>query len=382
MNNLFIKLEIKEKILNLLERNIYLKLDDIIVSLEFEKKDIIASIDYLLTNKYIEKTLKNNELYYKISFKTMQKKILVVDDEINILNLIKLSLKDKYNLTLVNSSKNALDKINREKFDLILLDIMMPDIDGLKLLKYIRSRPQISKTPIFLLSAKSQIEDKVNGLELGANDYITKPFSPKELLARIDRFIQMVDNFDVDINTKLPGKDTLLSEMKKIIIKKNEFHFDKLNNYYLFFLTFDYLNEYEKVYGYKRSDNVLRYFSRKILYVLQSFSSSFNLLIQSKRNQFVLLTNISNIDMLIEKIKIELEEVLFLIYDKKDNNYLSENKDIIVKYINFNKIRIPTIKYIITALKINKNDLEFTFNTLEHKSKVFLSKKINFYNEI
>ena len=88
-----------------------------------------------------------------------------------------------YDVDIVSNGKEALEKINNTIYDLIILDIMMPVMDGIQALKEIRKNN--IKTPVILLTAKSQVDDKVEGLDSGANDYLTKPFDKKELLARI-----------------------------------------------------------------------------------------------------------------------------------------------------------------------------------------------------
>ncbi len=110
-------------------------------------------------------------------------KILIVDDDSNICELIRLYLeKDKYDTVIANNGQQALSLVASEKPDLILLDIMMPKLDGWQVCREIRKTLQ---TPIIMLTAKGEVFDKVLGLELGADDYITKPFDTKELIARV-----------------------------------------------------------------------------------------------------------------------------------------------------------------------------------------------------
>lgn len=109
--------------------------------------------------------------------------ILIVDDEIEILKVIKAYLlKDNYNVFSATNGKKASDIISNEEIDLVVLDLMLPDIIGEDLCKKIRVA---SDVPIIMLTAKVEEEDILTGLNIGADDYITKPFSPKELIARI-----------------------------------------------------------------------------------------------------------------------------------------------------------------------------------------------------
>ncbi len=113
-------------------------------------------------------------------------RILVVDDEENILELIKYNLeKEGYQVLLATDGNSAVEIAQRERPDLILLDVMLPQLDGLSTCRELRSNDITRKIPIIMLSARGEELDKVLGLEMGADDYVTKPFSSRELLARI-----------------------------------------------------------------------------------------------------------------------------------------------------------------------------------------------------
>ncbi len=109
--------------------------------------------------------------------------VLIVDDEVNICELLRLYVeKEGYNTVIANNGQEAMDKFRVEKPDMVLLDVMLPIKDGWQVCREIRA---IDTTPIIMLTAKGETFDKVLGLELGADDYIVKPFEPKELLARM-----------------------------------------------------------------------------------------------------------------------------------------------------------------------------------------------------
>jgi len=116
------------------------------------------------------------------------KNLLVVDDDQRIRELLKEYLiKEGFIISTADCSENAREKMKYVNYDLIILDIMMPGDDGLKFTTEIRLK---SQTPIILLTAKSEIDSKIEGLETGADDYITKPFSPKELVLRINSILK------------------------------------------------------------------------------------------------------------------------------------------------------------------------------------------------
>jgi len=112
--------------------------------------------------------------------------ILVVDDEKNIVELLQYNLeKEGYKISAVFSGEQCLENVKTELPDLILLDLMLPEIDGLDVCKFLKNNPQTSHIPIIMLTAKGEETDIVLGLELGADDYIIKPFKVRELLARV-----------------------------------------------------------------------------------------------------------------------------------------------------------------------------------------------------
>ncbi len=118
-------------------------------------------------------------------------KILVVDDEPDAVELIKFNLKAAgYEVTTAADGDEALKKARALLPDLIVLDLMLPEVDGLEVCKILRRDPKVSAVPIIMLTAKAAEIDRVLGLELGADDYVTKPFSPRELVLRIKRLLR------------------------------------------------------------------------------------------------------------------------------------------------------------------------------------------------
>lgn len=114
------------------------------------------------------------------------KKILLIEDDTDLFALLKYNLeKEGFSLTGLQTGKGALDLCRQVRPDLILLDIMLPDSDGLDICKGIRKDPELAATPVIFLTARASETDRIVGLELGANDYVVKPFFVRELVARI-----------------------------------------------------------------------------------------------------------------------------------------------------------------------------------------------------
>ncbi len=116
----------------------------------------------------------------------MSEKILIIDDDLDTLRLVGLMLQRQgYQISAATNGQQGLDKAFDEDPDLILLDIMMPDMDGYEVTRRLRRNPSTMETPILMFTAKTQLDDKVIGFEVGANDYLTKPTHPSELQARV-----------------------------------------------------------------------------------------------------------------------------------------------------------------------------------------------------
>lgn len=163
-----------------------------------------------------------------------KEKILIVDDEKDILELVRLSLeREGYQVVCAESGEKALELAGTAKPDLVVLDLMLPGIDGLEVAKSIRNDARIKTIPILMLSAKGEESDIITGLELGADDYVTKPFSPKILIARIRSVLRrqqarsaqpetggLITLHGITIN---PAKHTVEAGAKRLDLTPSEF---------------------------------------------------------------------------------------------------------------------------------------------------------------
>jgi DNA-binding response OmpR family regulator len=147
--------------------------------------------------------------------------ILIVDDDYNICDLVRLYLeKEGFTVDIANNGNIALDKFHKSTPSLILLDIMLPGMDGFKVLKRIREiNPSIG---VIILSARGQEFDKVNGLTLGADDYVVKPFSPSELIARIDALVRRLSVQSTNNSTILESYKFKLDLSSRQFYKENK----------------------------------------------------------------------------------------------------------------------------------------------------------------
>ena len=146
--------------------------------------------------------------------------ILIIEDEYSLADAISESLKnDKFNVTIKANGEQGEDEALTENYDLILLDVMLPGKNGFEILRYLRQEK--IKTPIIMLTAKSEIDDKLNGLEHGADDYITKPFAMRELIARIKAVLKRTNNIE---NTDYLEYGDIVLDLKnaKLMCNNNE----------------------------------------------------------------------------------------------------------------------------------------------------------------
>ncbi|MGH8910960.1 MAG: response regulator, partial [Acidimicrobiia bacterium] len=198
----------------------------------------------------------------------MTERILVVDDDPDILQVVRVNLElEGYEVDTAFDGQEALDKATDDPPDLILLDIMMPRMDGLTALHRIRGHASTGNTSIILLTARGLPEDRVRGLELGADDYITKPFDVSELVARVKAVLRRTQAArDLSPLTGLPGNFRISQEIEDRISSGKPFalvHGD-LDNFKAF-------NDH---YGFMRGDEVIRFCGRSLQAAAEAIDQS------------------------------------------------------------------------------------------------------------
>ena len=127
----------------------------------------------------------------------MAQEVLIVEDDTELCNLLKISLEHKgFLVDLANDGDEGIEKITNKKYTVIILDVMLPKKDGWEVCQKVRSSDLNAKTPLIMLTAKVEEDDRIMGLKIGADDYVTKPFSPRELVARVEAVIRRAENFE------------------------------------------------------------------------------------------------------------------------------------------------------------------------------------------
>ena len=200
------------------------------------------------------------------------KSILIVEDEPNISDFIKGELEyEGYNVSIKEDGRKGLEEALRNEYDLVILDVMLPSMNGFEICRRLKREKQ---SPVIMLSAKDSVMDKVNGLQIGADDYIAKPFAIEELLARIEVVFRRQDNLN---NYIVKFKDIVINKSSRIV-KRNGIEINLTNKEYeLLTILIDNKDKVvtreellEKIwgYGYEPETNVtdvyIRYLRSKL----------------------------------------------------------------------------------------------------------------------
>lgn len=186
----------------------------------------------------------------------MTEKVLIADDDPDILRFVEVNLAiEGYEVISASDGQEALDKAIETLPNLVLLDVMMPNIDGFEVCKMLRADPRTSNISIIMVTAKSLSADKITGLSSGADDYILKPFDPLELLARVKRTLRRAQDMrDLQPLTGMPGNVPIMEEVHRRIESGNRFA--------LMHIDLDNFKAFNDHYGFMRGDQAIKLVAR------------------------------------------------------------------------------------------------------------------------
>ncbi|MEE8331636.1 MAG: response regulator [Acidimicrobiia bacterium] len=189
----------------------------------------------------------------------MNAKILIIDDDRDILQFVRMNLElEGLIVTTAEGGQAGLDAAKSAPPDLVLLDIMMPEMDGLTVLRRLRTSPPTMNVPVILLTAKALAEDRLAGLELGADDYITKPFDLDELIARVKTVLRRAQAMrDLSPLTGLPGNFRISRELERRVGSGEPFA--------LVHADLDNFKAFNDHYGFMRGDGVIKFSAHVLL---------------------------------------------------------------------------------------------------------------------
>lgn len=239
-------------------------------------------------------------------------KILIADDDPDIRDILKLTLlEENYEIMEAGDGEEALKIIRTKSLDLVLLDYKMPRMDGRQLCNLIKKDLLLQHLPIIMVTGKGEISDKIEGIDAGADDYVVKPFEPKELLARI-RMVLRRTKRDLEANplTRLPGNVAILNALSDCI--------DKKIPYAVCYVDLDKFKAYNDKYGFEHGDNVIRETARILLGAAYEYGNADDFVGHIGGDDFVIITTPDLSDKICKKIIHDFDKISPSFYNRED----------------------------------------------------------------
>ena len=245
-------------------------------------------------------------------------RLLIVEDDFDIANMLQIYFTGQnYEVDVAPRGSTALEKTRSNLPHLIVLDIMLPDIDGFEVCRNLRTNIRTSHVPIIFLTQKDERSDKLAGLELGADDYITKPFDIEELKLRIQRAIQRSEQQSLtDPRTGLPSGRLIEDQLRRIIRQQNWTLLDIRINYY---------EPFNEVYGFVAGDDVLRFLGLLINEILDEFGSENDFIGHAGGDNFIVVTTEESAPEIRQHLKTRFSDEVLTHYNfmDRDQGYIS-----------------------------------------------------------
>lgn len=246
-------------------------------------------------------------------------KILIADDDPDIRDVLKLTLSEEnYEIIEASNGEEALAHIHKDSPDLALLDYKMPPPDGREVCRQVKKDILLRHLPIIMVTGKGDLEDKVGGIEAGADDYVVKPFEPKELLARIKMVLRKTER-DLEANplTRLPGNVSILRELTRRLDSKAKFA--------VCYLDLDKFKSYNDTYGFEHGDDVIRETARILIRTIQKAGGPEDFIGHIGGDDFVIVTVPERSENICEVVIEDFEKTVSSFYneDDKKNGYIT-----------------------------------------------------------
>ncbi len=239
-------------------------------------------------------------------------KILVVDDELHIRRILQFQLeKAGYEVVTAENGEAALLLVRRESPDLIILDLMMPRLDGFEVCRRLRQNFQTSQIPIIMLTAKSELPDKIKGLKDGANDYLVKPYSNEELVLRVKNVLEWSQKQkDANPLTGFDGNKAIEKELQRRIENKQSFAF--------LYLDIDNFKAYNDYYGYQKGDEAILFLADIIIEAVNSLGGSSDFVGHIGGDDFVIITSTGRANVIARRVIDEFDKGSLVLLNEKD----------------------------------------------------------------
>lgn len=239
-------------------------------------------------------------------------KILIVDDDPDIRDILKLTLSEEnYEVIEAKDGEEAMKIISSKALDLILIDYKMPKMDGQQVCRLVKNDLLLRHLPVIMVTGKGEINDKVTGIDAGADDYIVKPFEPKELLARIRMILRRTER-DLEANplTRLPGNVSILNELSRRIESKKSFA--------VCYADLDKFKAYNDTYGFEHGDDVIRETARILIGAMQEYGNLGDFIGHIGGDDFVIISTPDKTDAICKRIIADFEKKAPYFYNETD----------------------------------------------------------------
>ena len=247
-------------------------------------------------------------------------RLLVVEDDIDIGNMLKIYFSGMdFEVDVAVRGLDALEKTKQALPHLIVLDIMLPDIDGYEVCRNLRTNMRTSHIPVIFLTQRDERSDKLQGLELGADDYITKPFDVQELRLRVRNALKRVSQGSLTNPVSGLPEGPLVEERLSEVIHKS--------GWALLHVSISHLDSFREAYGFVASDDVLRAISLMIYNTLKETGSTEDFIGHISPTDFVIVVSPLNLPPFQERIRSRLEQSLDYFYPIKDRELASKRPD-------------------------------------------------------
>ncbi|MBI4744456.1 MAG: response regulator [Actinobacteria bacterium] len=245
--------------------------------------------------------------------KTLHKeKILVIDDSQTVLKVLEDLLEESgCEVHTLNNGKNVLQTVKDLDPDLVLLDIILPDADGFEICKEIKRNPKTSHIPVIMLTVRGEVEDKVIGLEKGADDYITKPFESRELIARVKGTIRRTqEERSANPLTGLPGNILIQKKIKQRISSQDELA--------VLFADLDNFKSFNDVYGFLKGDLVIKLVGEVLIDAVDTYGNPSDFIGHIGGDDFIVITTPDKIDTICKHVIAKFDAQIGSLYREED----------------------------------------------------------------
>ena len=251
---------------------------------------------------------------------TVKQKILIVEDDIDVAEMVTAYFRAQgYDVLTVNWGEDGVRSCQVNHPDLAILDIRLPDIDGYEVARRLRSDRRIAGVPIIFLTEKRERADKLQGLELGADDYITKPFDIQELRLRVRNALQRISQGSLTNSVSGLPEGPLVDERLNAAVKSDGID--------VLLVSLENLDAFREIYGFVASDDVLRAFSVMIQNTMAELGGKDDFLGHLGPAEFVLTVQSANLSVLRERLYNRLNQSLDYFYPIKDRERASKRPD-------------------------------------------------------